>query len=175
MVFERFSDQGRRAVEASQEQARRLGHRQIAPEHLLLGLLEPDGGHAIRTLELLAISPARAREAALAAAGTGPGTPAGHVPFSPQAKGVLANALREALKLRHQYIGSEHLLLAIMHDRDTISGRALAGLGADPDAARGYVAALVEDTGTPPEVLAALAARPQDPARRGLLRRRRAG
>jgi len=65
------------------------------------------------------------------------------------------------------------VLLAIMHDRDTVAGRALAGLGADPDAARGYVAALVEDTGTPPEVLAALAARPPDPARRGLLRRRR--
>lgn len=146
-MFERFSDQGRTAVEASQEQARQLGHSQIGPEHLLLGLLEPEDGNAIRTLELLAISPARAREAALAAAGTGPGAPAGHVPFTPQAKRVLANALREALKLRHQYIGSEHLLLAIMHDRDTGAGRALADLGADPER----------------------------PARRGLLRRRQAG
>ena len=155
-MYERFSDQARNAVRGAQEEARQLGHRQIGTEHLLLGLLGVlalDEGTARSALDLLAIDPEPARQEVLARAGRGPGAPPGHIPFTRGCQKVLGYALNEAVRARHQYIGAEHILLALLRDRDGIAGKALRGLGADLEAARGFVAGLVEATGLPEGVI----------------------
>lgn len=66
---------------------------------------------------------------------------------------MLERSLAEALKAGHKFIGAEHMLLALLRDEDGIAGRILAGHGADLDAARGFVAGLVEESGLPPGVV----------------------
>jgi ATP-dependent Clp protease ATP-binding subunit ClpC len=152
-MYERFSTQARQAVVESQEQALRLGHRHIGTEHLLLGLLAQGEGTARTTLELLAIDAGSVRDQVLALAGTGSGAPSGSIPLTRGAKKVLERTLAEALKAGHHFIGAEHMLLALIRDDDGIAGRVLAGLGADLQAARSFVAGLVEDSGLPPGVV----------------------
>lgn len=108
---------------------------------------------------MLAIRPEAIRAAALAAAipyppekrqirlGGGPAPVT--TPFTEDARKVLGLTLREALKLGHGYMGAEHLLLALMSNREGVAGRVLAGLGADLDAARSFVGGIVEEHGPP--------------------------
>ena len=152
-MYERFSDQARNALRGAQEEARQLGHRQIGTEHLLLGVLALGEGTARSALDLLVIDPEAALRDVLARAGTGPGALPAHIPFTPGCQKVLGYALNEAVRARHQYIGAEHILLALLRDRDGIAGQVLRGLGADLEAARGFVAGLVEATGLPEGVI----------------------
>jgi len=152
-MYERFSTQARQTVVEAQEQARSLGHRHIGSEHLLLSLLAQGEGTAATTLEMLAIDANAVRDRVLALAGTGPGTSQGSIPFTRGAKKVLERSLAEALKAGHRFIGAEHMLLGLIRDDDGIGGRVLADLGADLQAARGFVAGLVEDSGLPAGVV----------------------
>ena len=119
-MFERFTDKARRTVVLAQEEARQLRHDHIGTEHLLLGLLRESDGAAASALSSLGISLAAARERVAAAEPRGPGRSdemvSGHIPFTPQAKRALELALREALQLGHDYIGTGHILLGIVHD-----------------------------------------------------------
>jgi ATP-dependent Clp protease ATP-binding subunit ClpC len=134
-MFERFTDRARRAVVLAQDEARELGHSYIGTEHLLLGMLRDGSGVAASALTSLGITLESAREAVAATAGRGPGQ-AGHVPFTPPAKRSLELALREALQLGCDYIGTEHILLGVIHNDTSVAARTLAGLGAQPGAVR---------------------------------------
>ncbi len=139
----------------AQEQSRIRNHNDISPEHLLLGLLDIDEGVAIEALAALAIGPQlmrqRIEEGMAPAKRRRPKS--GHIPFTPQAKKALENALREALQLGHDYIGAEHILLGIMRGRDSIAAQTLLALGAEPDQLRVQVSMLVAEIG--PSTLAA--------------------
>jgi ATP-dependent Clp protease ATP-binding subunit ClpC len=141
-MFERFTDRARRAVVLAQEEARELGHSHIGTEHLLLGMLRDSGGGgssgssvAASALTSLGITLEAARETVAAAVGRGPGQ-TGHIPFTPPAKRSLELALREALQLGCDYIGTEHILLGVIRDDTSVAARTLAGLGAQPEAVR---------------------------------------
>lgn len=142
IMFERFTDRARRAVALANEEARLLGHDQIGTEHILLGLLREAGGAAGRALRSLDITLEEAREHVAAAVGPGTGKSA-HIPFTQRAKSVLERALREALQLGHEYIGTEHILLGLLRDDKDSAVQIIAGLGADRAAVRWRVLQLI--------------------------------
>jgi ATP-dependent Clp protease ATP-binding subunit ClpC len=134
-MFERFTDRARRVVVAAQEEARGLNHSYIGTEHLLLGLVGEDGV-AARALSALGISAAAVREKVGSAVPKGERAPTGHIPFTPPAKRALELALRESLDLSAGYIGTEHILLGVLREREGAGARVLSDLGADLDSAR---------------------------------------
>jgi ATP-dependent Clp protease ATP-binding subunit ClpA len=128
-MFERFTAYARRAVVTAQEEARELNHNYIGTEHILLALLHrPDGfpneedGGVPAILEEFGMTREGVREEVIAKVGIGKGkAKSGHIPFTPRAKKVLELALREALQLHHNYIGTEHLLLGLIREDEGVA------------------------------------------------------
>jgi ATP-dependent Clp protease ATP-binding subunit ClpC len=130
-MFERFTGNARHVVVQAQEEARAFGHAYIGTEHLLLGVLLADGpgGEALRELGLEA---GAVRERIAAAVGRGDRRPAaGQIPFAPLAKKTLELALREAIALGCNYIGTEHVLLGLVRENDGTAVRILLDFDAD--------------------------------------------
>jgi ATP-dependent Clp protease ATP-binding subunit ClpC len=139
-MFERFTDRARRVIVDAQNEARSLGHNYIGPEHLLLGLINEGDGVGAKALEAMQISTDTVRGRIEEIAGRGQGPPGtGHIPFTPRAKKVLELSLREALQLGHNYIGTEHILLGLIHEGDGVAAQVLVGLGVDLDRTRQLV------------------------------------
>jgi ATP-dependent Clp protease ATP-binding subunit ClpC len=139
-MFERFTDRARRVIVDAQNEARSLGHNYIGPEHILLGLVNEGDGVGAKALEAMQISTDAIRGRIEEITGRGqapPGT--GHIPFTPRAKKVLELSLREALQLSHNYIGTEHILLGLIHEGDGVAAQVLVGLGVDLDRTRQLV------------------------------------
>jgi prophage maintenance system killer protein len=128
-MFQRFTDRARRVVVLAQEEARLLRHNYVGTEHILLGLLHEDEGVAARALESLGINREAARQQVEQIIGPGQQAPGGHIPFTPRAKKVLELSLREALALGHNYIGTEHILLAMLREGHGVAAQVLTGLG----------------------------------------------
>jgi ATP-dependent Clp protease ATP-binding subunit ClpC len=135
-MFERFTKPARHVVVLAQEEARRLDHNYIGTEHLLLGLMGEPEGIAYRALERYEVSLDGARAETVAITGTGDSGPTGHIPFTPRAKKTLELALREALQLHHNYIGTEHILLGIIREGDGVGAQILRQHSADLSAIR---------------------------------------
>jgi ATP-dependent Clp protease ATP-binding subunit ClpC len=145
-MFERFTDRARRVVVQAQEEAKRLDHEVIGPEHLLLGLTSENvGGVAAKALESLGIGLDTVRQRVEEIVGRGSQGSSGHVPFTPEAKAALQQSLREALQLGHQYIGTEHILLGLIRGGDDVAARVLADLGADLKGVRQQVVRLLDE------------------------------
>ncbi|GGK40379.1 hypothetical protein GCM10010124_36410 [Pilimelia terevasa] len=135
-MFSRFTERARTVVVQSQEEARAGRHAQIRPEHLLLGLLSAPEGLAMHLLADQHVTPEAVRAAVAAAVPPGPEgaeSPA-LIPYDPAAKKVLELTVREALRMNHNYVGTEHLLLALLR-ADRPRDGAVAALGVDADAA----------------------------------------
>lgn len=113
-TYTRYTSRARVTVVKSQEEARRLGHGHIEPGHLVLGLLHEPEALAAQTMVALGASLAEVRQAVEKALGPADGDPPANVPFSAQARKALELTMREALRLGHNYIGTEHLLLALL-------------------------------------------------------------
>ncbi len=138
-MFERFTERARQVVVLAQEEARALKHNYIGTEHLLLGLLREEEGVAARVLDTLDVSVEEVRAAVVRIVGSGEEAPQGQIPFTPRAKKVLELALREALSLGHNYIGTEHILLGLVREDEGVAARILLDLDAEPDKIRGEV------------------------------------
>ena len=141
-MFERFSDRARRVVVQAQEEARRLNHSFIGPEHLLLALLRNDGtgSKALGSLGVPLESVSRQVEESIGT-GSAPSTP-GHIPFKGSSKKVLELSLREALSLGHNYIGTEHILLGLLREGASDPDSVVHFLGVDANQVRSQVQAL---------------------------------
>ena len=144
-MFERFTDRARRVVVAAQDEARALGHDYIGTEHLLLGLIHEGGGVGAKALESLGIGAEGLRERVVTIVGTGQHAVAGHIPFTPQAKQVLRLSLSEALRFGHNYIGTEHVLLGLIQEKDGVAAQVLADAGADLGRVRAEVVRLLAE------------------------------
>ena len=139
-MFERFTEDGRHAIVRAQEEARQLGHGHIGTEHILLGLLRvPDGipGQALATFKVDAAS---VRATVIETYGRGVEPPDGsqsrQIPFTPAAKKTLELSLRAALKLRHDWIESGHILLGLLDLGSGPGVDILASLDVPSDALR---------------------------------------
>src|SRR5436305_7201443 len=160
-MFERFTERARQVVVLAQEEARTLKHNYIGTEHILLGLLREEEGLAARVLESLDITVERVRAQVVRIVGSGEEVTSGQIPFTPRAKKVLELALREALSLGHNHIGTEHILLGLVREGDGVAIRILGDAGLDAARVRdevmtmfggtpgGYVQALPERTRRP--------------------------
>jgi ATP-dependent Clp protease ATP-binding subunit ClpC len=130
-MFERFTYQARQVIVQAQEEARLLSHNYIGTEHILLGLLREGDGVAARVLVSLGVSLADARGHVEEIIGRGQRAPSGHIPFTPRAKKALELSLREAVRLGHPYIGTEHILLGLLREGSGVAAQVLVRLGAD--------------------------------------------
>src|SRR5215475_7491835 len=124
-MFERFTSRARHAVVLAQEESRRLRHNYIGTEHILLGLLAEPDGIASRVLAGFGLSLEGARDEVATIIGTGTAAPSGHIPFTPRAKKTLELALREALQLHHNYIGTEHILLGVIREGEGVGAQVM--------------------------------------------------
>ena len=143
-MFERFTDRARLVLVRAREEARRLNHNFLDTEHILLGLIHERDGTAAKVLESLGVSLDAVRmkvEESMGPAGTAASEAA---EFTARAKAVLELSLREALKLGHDYIGTEHLLLGVIREGEGSAPQVLGSLGADLSGVRGRVRELVE-------------------------------
>jgi len=144
-MFERFTDRARRVVVRAQEEARILRHDYIGTEHILLGLVGEGQGLAAKALESLGIRLDIVRQHIEETTGRGEQAPAGHIPFTPQAKNVLTLSLVESKALDHTYIGTEHILLGLLREGDGVAAQVLVALGTDLNQVRQKVIQLLHD------------------------------
>jgi ribosomal protein S18 acetylase RimI-like enzyme len=149
-VFERFTDRARRVVVLAQEESRALDHNYIGTEHLLLGLMAEGEGIGALALERLNVSFSGVRRQIEQIIGRGDGSAAGHIPFTPRAKKVLELSLREALRLGHNYIGTEHMLLGLVREGEGIAAQVLRSVGVREADVRSTVMALLEGSSPGP-------------------------
>jgi ATP-dependent Clp protease ATP-binding subunit ClpC len=129
-MFERFPGP-KRVVALAREEARMLDHSYIGTEHILLGLIREGEGVAATVLESLGIGPDAARQQVEEIIGRGRQAPSGQIPFTPRAKKVLEQSAPEAVMLGHDYIGTEHILLGLIREGDSVAEQVLVKLGAD--------------------------------------------
>src|ERR1035438_3480877 len=147
-MFERFTERARQVVVLAQEEARTLKHNYIGTEHLLLGLLREEEGVAARVLESLDITVERVRAQVVRIVGSGEEVTSGQIPFTPRAKKVLELALREALSLGHNYIGTEHILLGLVRENEGVAARILLDFDADSEKIRNEVIRMLSGPGS---------------------------
>lgn len=146
-MHEQFSDRARHAMALATREADRLQHDYIGPEHILMGLIAQGECVASTVLGHCGVNLQKVGEELerQIKAGHSPAV-IGRRPYNPETKGVIEHAIQEARKCGHRYVGTEHLLLGILHV-DTVASRILKAQGIQLDAVR-------ED------VLAALSAAP---------------
>ncbi|MFK4243717.1 Clp protease N-terminal domain-containing protein [Micromonospora chokoriensis] len=116
--FGRFTPRARNVVMASQEEARASGNAEIGPEHLVLGLLAEPDALAARVMADLGVTPEAVRETVAAALPPRVEQVPDLIPYDARGKKALELTFREALRLGHNYIGTEHILLALLEQED---------------------------------------------------------
>ncbi|MFG2330393.1 Clp protease N-terminal domain-containing protein [Streptomyces sp. NPDC048604] len=148
--FSRFTPRARNVVVASQEEARAAGNAQILPAHLVLGLLAEPESLAMKWLTGRGVTAEAVRNAVTPTLPPQADEVPPLIPYDADAKKVLELTFREALRLGHNYVGTEHILLALLEHED---GRgALSGLGVSKATAETEIAeALASITLTEPQ------------------------
>ena len=140
-MFERFTERARQVVVLAQDAARKDDREYIRVEHVLLGVLGEEEGIGARVLEAFDVNQDRVWTAIRAVARSpdehAPET--GQVPFMPECKTALELALREALSLGHNYIGTEHVLLGLVRQTDSFVREILDGLNVTSEQIRNEV------------------------------------
>jgi len=134
--FEKFSERARRVLTSAQEEAQGLNHGYIGTEHILLGLIREEEGVAAKILNNLGITLPKVRSAVEYIVKRGERTPTGEIGLTPRAKRVIELAIDEARQLGHNYIGTEHLLLGLLHEGEGIAAGVLESFNITLDQAR---------------------------------------
>jgi len=132
-MYERFTDRARKVMQLANQEAHRFNHEYIGTEHLLLGLIKEGGGVAATVLKSLAIDLRKIRLEVEKCVQMGPDmTPIGKLPQTPRCKAVINLAIEEARNRTNNYVGTEHLLLGLIKDKDGLAYVILNALvGAD--------------------------------------------
>jgi len=144
-MFERFTEGAIKVIMISQEEARRMGHSFVGTEQLLLGVIGQRHGIGSRALKKFRISMNRTRKAIELYIGRGNGFMASEIPFTPRAKRVLEMALNEGKDIGQNFVGTEHILLALINETDGVAARTLDKLGVNPIQLRRLIFDYIED------------------------------
>ncbi|MGK7346552.1 MAG: ATP-dependent Clp protease ATP-binding subunit [Candidatus Nitrospinota bacterium M3_3B_026] len=129
-MFKRFTERARKVIILAREEAEKNQHEYLGTEHLLLGVLKDAGGVAIAVLQRLGVDLKQVRlevERNLPASSNT--LIIGDIPFTSRAKKVLEYSVEEARSMGHSYIGTEHLLLGLVREKDGVGARVLNNLG----------------------------------------------
>lgn len=143
MMFNRFTQRAQKVLQLAQEEAIRLKHKEIGTEHILLGLIREGGGIAAKALEAINISPQMIESGIEELVGKGTEEVGPIVHYTPRAKKVIELSLDESRKLGHAYVGTEHILLALIREGEGVAARVLANTGVSINKARQQVLLLL--------------------------------
>jgi ATP-dependent Clp protease ATP-binding subunit ClpA len=134
--FNKFSVRARRVMESAQQEAEHFHHPYIGTEHVLLGLVRENKGIAAQVLLNLGVEADNVRSAVESIIGGGSSIVLGVVGLTPRAKRVIELSVDEARRLNHHYIGTEHLLLGLVHEGEGIAAGVLKSQGVTLEKAR---------------------------------------
>lgn len=147
-MFERFTERARKILALAQDEAKRLNHDYLGPEHILLGLIKEGEGVATEVLNNFEIDLESLKlEIEREVPPGGNLAVLGNVPFTPHSKRVLELAVDEARIMGHNYIGTEHLLFGLIREEESIASRILAKHGVTLDKAKKEVMNILGGTG----------------------------
>ncbi len=146
--MERFTQRARRVLSLAHQEAERARKNRIGTEHLLIGLMEEEGGVAGRVLRELGMDPDRMREMVERVAGSG-GYIGGKIELASETQLVLEQAVEEARRLGHHYIGTEHILLGLVSS-EGVAMDVLRKLGVTPDQIRRQTRRVLNETTSSP-------------------------
>ncbi|MDD5189745.1 MAG: ATP-dependent Clp protease ATP-binding subunit [Dehalococcoidales bacterium] len=146
--FEKFSERARRVLTLAQEEAQHLNHSYIGTEHILLGLLREEEGVAAKVLVSLGCNLGKVRSGVEFIIGRGDKPNSGEIGLTPRAKRVIELAIDEARHLGHNYIGTEHLLLGLLHEGGGVAAGVLDSFGINLEQVRAEVTKMLsQNTG----------------------------
>jgi len=149
-MFERFTEHARNVLALANQEAQQFGHDYVGTEHILWGLAKEVTGVAATVLEHFEVNLRPLRQEVEALLDSRPHRESVEkLPQAQQAKDVVTCAIEEARALGHNHIGTEHLLLGLMRDSETISAQVLANLGLQLDAVRDEVRRLAPPSHEP--------------------------
>ena len=128
-MYERFTDRARKVMALANQEAQRFNHEYIGTEHILLGLVKEGSGVGATVLKNLDIDLRKVRLEVEKLVKSGPDmVTMGKLPQTPRAKKVIEYAIEEARNLGHNYVGTEHLLLGLLRERDGVAAQVLMNL-----------------------------------------------
>ena len=132
-----FSEQARRTLARSREEAIGLNHPYVSTEHMLLALLRETDGVAADVLKALSVDVAKVREVVLGSVkkGTGPHPMSTELPYTSRGKKALELAMSQSHEWHHSHMGNEHLLIGLLRERVGIAAQGLASAGVTLDGA----------------------------------------
>lgn len=130
-IFDRFTEKAQKVLVFAQEEAVRLRHNYIGTEHILLGLLREGEGLAAQALKSRGVNIEDVRKRVVSAVGMGDVTVSQVIGYTPRTKNVIEISVNEARMLGHNYVGTEHLLLALVREGEGIAAQILQSLGID--------------------------------------------
>ena len=140
-----FTENVKQVMKLAREESARLGHNYIGTEHLLLGIIKDGKGKAVAVLTNLGLSLETVKQSVEDYVTTSGGTMTiGEVPYTPRAKQILEVAANEAKEMKTQFIDVEHLLLALLKDKEGVAAQILAAFGVDYKAAMEETLAVLE-------------------------------
>ncbi|ARD48176.1 ATP-dependent Clp protease ATP-binding subunit [Sporosarcina sp. P33] len=143
MMFNRFTQRAQKVLQLAQEEAIRLKHESIGTEHILLGLIREGGGIAAKALEAINVSADTIEREVEILVGVGSKDVGPIVHYTPRAKRVIELSVDESRKLGHSYIGTEHILLALIREGEGVAARVLNNAGVSLNKARQQVLQLL--------------------------------
>lgn len=152
-MFQKFTERSRRAILLAQEEATRLGTQHVGTEHLFLGLIAQSDCFAAQLLEKCGASLTAVAASVKAAAGPIPTIRTHDPKLTPQAKRALQDAAEQSRHLGHDYIGTGHLLLALLQDPQSIVTRCLANHGLARERVCDAVVKNMGQAGPPPRTM----------------------
>ncbi|MBP9089524.1 hypothetical protein KBI23_00745 [bacterium] len=144
-MFEWFTEKAIKVIMLAQDETRKLGHNFVGTEQILLGLVGEGTGIAARALKSQGVNLEDARVEVQKIIGCGSGCMVVEIPFTPRARRLLELAWDEARELRHNFIGTEHILLGLIREEEGIGHRVLLGFGLDLAELRRHVLELLVD------------------------------
>ena len=147
--FDRFNDRAKRVLALAQDEAVRFNHNYIGVEHLLLGLVREGEGVAARVLDSLGVELSKARTAVEFIVGRGDSTTSpSEITLSPRTKKVIELGIDEARKLGHSHVGTEHLLLGLVREGQSVGAGVIESLGVSLEQIRHRVIEVLGKQGT---------------------------
>lgn len=128
-MYEKFTDRARKVIQLANQEAMRFNHEYIGTEHVLLGLVKEGSGVASYALKELGLDLRKIRLEIEKVVQSGPEiVMVGKLPHTPRTKRVIENAIEEARKLNHNYVGTEHILLGLCKEEDTVAANIMDNL-----------------------------------------------